>query len=389
MKKITVISAFCFLLSALAPATPVWFPLIGLTGSANNRDITLIPDASTGPLIYGSNLVTLQTLLIHPIRGNATNAILPWGYTLRVDGWPRTAHIVVPNTTNLVNVVSLITNAVALGFPVVQYVASTNINNGRGTNMYLYGTFKTDDVVVQAGESVVMGSSDDPNWRSNLQAAATSQLGFFAMQGAVLAGRFEQMTGNGYVCGAYGGSVMADFSPDYGSRVSSRTGSYVGVNFYNTALNTVSADFASLVEASFNSEANDYLSCSFGSIVSGNFSSSSNVTIAATASVVAIQAAPNINITASGGAHVSGAPPANTSLTIAGDFMHYGRGTFIGGMAATNLTSLSGVITNAGTVWFSYKTNALPTFLSAPNGSICTTTNGMFCVRSNNVWVMK
>ena len=101
-----------------AHATPVWFPLVGITGSANNRDITIVPDVATNVLVYGSNLVALQTLLIHPVQGNATNNLLPWGYTLRVDGWPRSAHFVVPNQTNVVNVTTLITNATALGFPV-------------------------------------------------------------------------------------------------------------------------------------------------------------------------------------------------------------------------------------------------------------------------------
>jgi len=53
------------------------------------------------------------------------------------------------------------------------------------------------------------------------------------------------------------------------------------------------------------------------------------------------------------------------------------------------VNSPSGVITNAGLVWYAVKTNANPSAVSAPNGSICTTTNGQFYVRSNSVWVLK
>ena len=140
MKKTFSIFALIIGCSVTLPATPVLFPLIGITGSANNRDITVIPDPATNVLIYASNLVSLQTLLIHPIRGNATNELLPWGYTMRVDGWPRAAHINVPNSTNLINVTSLITNAVALGFPVSFGGPSTNIDNATGTNVNLTGT---------------------------------------------------------------------------------------------------------------------------------------------------------------------------------------------------------------------------------------------------------
>jgi hypothetical protein len=47
-----------------------------------------------------------------------------------------------------------------------------------------------------------------------------------------------------------------------------------------------------------------------------------------------------------------------------------------------------GVITNNGIVWFALKTNGPPA-IAAPNGSICTTTNGGFFVRSNAVWLNK
>ena len=61
--------------------------------------------------------------------------------------------------------------------------------------------------------------------------------------------------------------------------------------------------------------------------------------------------------------------------------------------SSTSLRSIGiasqSVITNGGVVWYFYQTNANPSFLTAPNGSICTTTNGQMFVRSNSAWVGK
>jgi hypothetical protein len=67
-------------------------------------------------------------------------------------------------------------------------------------------------------------------------------------------------------------------------------------------------------------------------------------------------------------------PPANTILST--------------GVVTNQINSVSGVITNAGLVWFAVATNGAPNF-SAPSGSICTTTNGQMFVRSNSVWLLK
>lgn len=58
----------------------------------------------------------------------------------------------------------------------------------------------------------------------------------------------------------------------------------------------------------------------------------------------------------------------------------------------TNLNTrgfTASIITNNGLVWISAATNANPSFFTAPNGSIATTTNGQFYVRSNAAWVLK
>ena len=56
-------------------------------------------------------------------------------------------------------------------------------------------------------------------------------------------------------------------------------------------------------------------------------------------------------------------------------------------LTAPSLT-VSQAITNNGIVWLSLATNNTPA-VTAPAGSICTTTNGQFFVRSNSVWLLK
>ena len=89
-------------------AAPVLFSLQSLTGTVNNRQITVTPDSIQNPLFYGTNLLSLSPFTLQPVGGQAITNLEPWGYTIRVDGWPRSAHIVVPNDTNTHNAVSLL-----------------------------------------------------------------------------------------------------------------------------------------------------------------------------------------------------------------------------------------------------------------------------------------
>ncbi|MDR3459547.1 MAG: hypothetical protein P4N60_19125 [Verrucomicrobiae bacterium] len=92
--------------------TPVLFTLKSLTGTPNNRQIFVQPDKIQNPLIFGTNLVPMVDFYLQPTGGQVLTNLAPWGYTIKVDGWPRSAHINVPDTTNTINVVSLInTNA--------------------------------------------------------------------------------------------------------------------------------------------------------------------------------------------------------------------------------------------------------------------------------------
>ena len=93
--------------------------------------------------------------------------------------------------------------------------------------------------------------------------------------------------------------------------------------------------------------------------------------------------------------------PSNNAVAYGQDTCEIGRGAsvLVGGLnfrghglmdsSGTLRASFPGVVTNNGLVWYAVKTNANPSAFAAPNGSICTTTNGQFYVRSNAVWILK
>lgn len=129
MKKILLVSAFA--LSALPLfGTPVLFSSYSLTGTANNRTILIQPDRVENPLVLGTNLVPLFDFTIQPVAGQVITNLAPWGYTIKVDGWSRSAHIVVPDDTNTLNAAVLInTNAFA---PLTIYTGEINVSGGGG-----------------------------------------------------------------------------------------------------------------------------------------------------------------------------------------------------------------------------------------------------------------
>jgi len=138
MKKLFLLSLMVATGSLPALAMPVLFSLQSLTGHISNRSILVQPDRLQNPLNYGTNLMTLGDFTLQPIGGQVITNLTPWGYTIRVDGWPRSAHIRVYDTTNIVNVVSLInTNDFA---PLnIYFPNQTNIDNANGTNVNLTG----------------------------------------------------------------------------------------------------------------------------------------------------------------------------------------------------------------------------------------------------------
>ena len=93
--------------------TPVLFSTVSLTGTVNNRAILIKPDTYENPLVVSpTQLGDFSPFYIYPVGGQVVTNLVPWGYTIRVDGWPRSAHIVVPNVSYVTNAASLInTNA--------------------------------------------------------------------------------------------------------------------------------------------------------------------------------------------------------------------------------------------------------------------------------------
>lgn len=162
MKKLIAISAFCFSLSAFA--TTVLFPLQLMTGNKHNRTILIQPDISTNQIVNGTNLVGLLPVTVTPTNGVGRAALLPWSYTVRVDGWPKSFHILVPDSTNTLNAVDLITNTVAIGTP-VQLLTSVAVSNsatvtwtGNGTSTNpLVATVP--DVLTNGVASISLGSA--------------------------------------------------------------------------------------------------------------------------------------------------------------------------------------------------------------------------------------
>ena len=123
-------------------ATPVLFTLQSLTGNVNNRSILVQPDRTPlTPLNYGTNLVPLGDFVLQPVAGSVQTNLLPWGYTIKVDGWPRSAHIVVPNSST-VQLAALLLNTNQFSPLNIYYVGTaTNVDNSTGTNVNLTGNF--------------------------------------------------------------------------------------------------------------------------------------------------------------------------------------------------------------------------------------------------------
>jgi hypothetical protein len=110
MKKILCLISSLFILhSAVAQLTPVLFSMQSLTGQTVNRTILMQPDrTSATPLWSGTNLAPVSDFVLQPVNGQVITNLVPWGYTMKVDGWPRSVHIVVAVGTVLTNVISFI-----------------------------------------------------------------------------------------------------------------------------------------------------------------------------------------------------------------------------------------------------------------------------------------
>lgn len=155
MKKTSLV-LLSLILTAGCKATTVIFPLQIMTGQHINRQIVITPDLPTNALVNLTNLLGTTPITIHPANGVGTAELLSWSYTGRVDGWPGSFHFLVPDSTNMLNVVDLITNATAIGVPFSWPQGFT----GTITNLSAPGwnDIKTTEIVSGAGVAAVDGS---------------------------------------------------------------------------------------------------------------------------------------------------------------------------------------------------------------------------------------
>ncbi len=129
--RLFALLAICHLplaISARAQTTAVFFSMQNLTGGVNNRTINLLPDTANAPVFVGTNLLQLGPIQLQPVGGQVTTNLVPWGYSLYVQGWPRPVHIVVPSSTNTLNVVGMINTN--LYWPLTIYQMTATGTNG-------------------------------------------------------------------------------------------------------------------------------------------------------------------------------------------------------------------------------------------------------------------
>lgn len=221
---------------------------------------------------------------------------------------------------------------------------------------------------IAAGNGLMLGYSDNnPNFMASNTLNAVNRDGASITYGGLIMGRFDSETNT--TIEAYYGSI-ADVDTlaggDTGSAVVSRTGSYIGVNFYGySSLNTVTADWSAMISASMNSANGDFLNATFGALILGQYDNTTNDLIAAVSSIMNVHPANNLTLNAYSGGYIGGNPPAGTTLTVSGDFYQFGNGTYTG-----NLNVLGYFVGNVGT------TNLTGALQPAQfNGSVAVTNN--------------
>ena len=151
---------------ASAQTTPVLFTLQSLTGTVNNRSILVHPDRAQNPLVFGTNLLPTFDFTLQPSNGQILTNLVPWGYTITVSGWPRSAHIVVPFSTNVINAATLInTNQ----FSPLQIFQTPVLNGGSGITLVTNG----DGSITISGGG---GGTNSPNFTqvTNIASAASA-----------------------------------------------------------------------------------------------------------------------------------------------------------------------------------------------------------------------
>lgn len=131
-------------LSSFSAGTPVMFPLQSFfNGASYTRALTI---TSAHPwLTDGTNIFTGSFITVTPIGG--TNPIVnlqPNDYLLNAADARVPLRFSVSPGTNVVNVLTLITNGLLSWYPIIYGGWATNLNNGTGSNLWLQGSFSGD-----------------------------------------------------------------------------------------------------------------------------------------------------------------------------------------------------------------------------------------------------
>lgn len=111
-------------------ATPVLFTTVSLTGGVADRAILVTPTAveNPSPSIVITNVVVPAPILLQTVGGAVQTNLLPGVYDMKIDGWPRSVRIVVPDTSNVTSAVNLIsTNDFS---PINIYTGPVTVNSG-------------------------------------------------------------------------------------------------------------------------------------------------------------------------------------------------------------------------------------------------------------------
>jgi hypothetical protein len=386
--------------------TPLLFSVRSLTGSVANRPILITPDTYQNPLLFGTNLVSsFAPFYIQPVGGQVITNLQPWGYTIKVDGWPRSAHINVPSSTNVINVVTLI-NTNNFSPLVIQMLG----DNAAGTNVNLSGTFT--GIGSQVGDKPLIVTN--PFYSNNRGRYFWANYRSFGVLGTNSPDGFGN--GNNFVwcdvdSGGYGHISL---------------GGPAGVVYLGNSLGQITAPGS--IQGSDFVGANSYQSANGGTNIdaNGNFFGNGAGLTNLTGDLILITGGNGV-VSRLGQTVIS--PSGNfqydngvVAISGSGTFKNYdnttwhdqngniyglnfnGNGSGLTNLAAPNLTgtisaarlplltnqinSVSGVITNGGVVWYFLNTNNTPA-ISAPWGSLCSTTNGQLYIRSNTVWLLK
>jgi hypothetical protein len=380
--------AVLFLAAGIGWSTPVLFTMQSLTGQNNNRTILVQPDRVQNPLVIGTNLIPIFDFNLQPVGGQVQTNLAPWGYTIKVDGWPRPAHIVVPSGTNVINAATLInTNAFA---PLNIYFQSvgggmTNVATSNTPSITFTGDGSPTNPIAATIGTVPVGNI------SGLGTAAKSNATDFASAPAFNSARSNTVAA--LTTTATNNITLTTTTNSDGSQ------SIVIRGFSNASL----TNFVNALLIYNNVVTNNPLLLNLNgatgvayakTINAANFISddplaetSGSVTFSSFGNIIDFDFGGQV-VTFSGFEVDANAFFSTTGYNGDGGGLTGLQTTALVGAVTNQINSVSGVITNGTVAWYFLRTNNTPA-ITATSGSICSTTNGQFYVRSNTVWLLK